>query len=384
MPASRRLLASMHRPLVGVLEVLAAHKRPITASWRRRMAGLGLPAGQVELLSGLSLLTLGGCLRAGNFEGYRQAAEHRGHLLAEGGISEEHAVAALALLGECCLPYLGWNSSEARGLAAALARLTSTAQLSVISGYENQRAAGWRALEQRLRSAEERLRNFSMHLINISEQDRSRLSRDLHDEVGHNLLVLKLYMEMIAMDLKEGKSSQVVEKLEEAVELVGQAIEGVRRLAFNLGPAILDEMGFVPSLKRYARQFTARTRIRVRVEPRNMPAELPSSYQVALYRVFQGALSNIAQHAQAKNAKVTLGSAGGSISMVIEDDGIGFDVEKVMRDSNQAFGLMAMRQRIEMLGGGIRAESQPQRAGAKTGGTHIEVRLPLLEASGAA
>ena len=140
----------------------------------------------------------------------------------------------------------------------------------------------------------------------------------------------------------------------------------------------------MPSLKRYARQFTARTRIRVRVETRSMPAELPSSYQVALYRVFQGALSNIAQHAQATNAKVTLGAAGGSISMVIEDDGVGFDVEKVMRDSNQAFGLMAMRQRIEMLGGGIRAESQPQRAGAKTGGTRIEVRLPLLEASGAA
>lgn len=374
----------MHRPLVRILEVLAPHSKQIGAAWRRQLSRLGLPAAEIESLAGLYPVMLGGCLRNGNFEGYRQALENLGHLLADRGIPEEHAIAALALFEEACLTHLARNGSQAGKLASALTRLTSTAQLFVISGYEDQRAAGWRTLEQRLRSAEQRLRNFSIHLMNISEQDRSRLSRDLHDEVGHNLLVLKLYMEMITLDLKEGKSGQVVQKLDEAVELVGQAIEGVRRLAFNLGPAILDEMGFVPSLKRYARQFTARTRIKVRVQTGRMPGELPSSYEVALYRVFQGALSNVAQHAQAKNVKVSLGSGRDFISMVIEDDGIGFDVEKVMRDSNQAFGLMAMRQRIELLGGAIRAESQPRRPGAKNSGTRIEVDLPLLETSGAA
>jgi signal transduction histidine kinase len=137
------------------------------------------------------------------------------------------------------------------------------------------------------------------------------LSRDLHDEIGHNLLVLKLYLEMISRDLVRPEGGNVALKLEEASTLVGQSIASVRRLILDLGPAILDEVGFMAAIKLYAKQFSGRTGIKVSVRESPLP-KLPSSYETALYRVVQGALSNVVKHAEASSVRVTLGSAGNS------------------------------------------------------------------------
>lgn len=364
-----QLFSGIKRPVAEALGLLQPHYAEISSAWRNRMALLRIESRKIQALSRLTLEAHHALLGAGRFDDYRQALERQAGSLARQGVPVEHALGALAFFFETCLSFLACEKEQGslpRGLLLGMTRLISASELIVVAAYGRLHCQTHGQLRDRLRDTEQRLRNFSVHLMNISEQDRTRLSRDLHDEVGHNLLVLKLYMEMIALDLKEGKTAQGVQKLEEAVELTGQAIEGVRRLAFNLGPAILDEMGFAPSIRRYSRQFTQRTGIKVKVESARLPGALPSSYEVAFYRVFQGALSNVAAHAHAANVTVCLGRRRDSVFMVVEDDGVGFDLEKTLREPDQAFGLMAMRQRIELLGGSIFTESR--RAGNPGGG----------------
>ena len=121
---------------------------------------------------------------------------------------------------------------------------------------------------------------------------------------GHNLIVLKLYLELMARDYKEGRKEDVIEKLEEAMTLVSQSIHSVRRVILDLGPAALDQLGLVPSIKVYAVQFSSRTGIKVEVRGKDALV-MPKIHETALFRVFQGALSNIAKHSKAKRVQVT-------------------------------------------------------------------------------
>jgi signal transduction histidine kinase len=214
----------------------------------------------------------------------------------------------------------------------------------------------------------------SAYVTQIYERERRRLSHDLHDEIGHDLILLKLYLEMMEMNF-EG-SEQFQARLTEAIALVSHAIDSVRRLILDLGPAVFDELGFLPAVRSYITQFSSRTKINVNLSEGYLPNEIPSTHQVALYRLLQGALSNVLKHAAAKNVKVSLGSMHGSVLiMVVEDDGVGFDL--TARPARRSFGLTAMRERIEVLGGKIHVQSRPAASQAKAHGTRIEVDLPL-------
>ena len=211
--------------------------------------------------------------------------------------------------------------------------------------------------------------------VKFIERERRRFSQDLHDEVGHNLIVLKLYIELMARDYKRGRREDVIEKLEEAMTLVRQSISSVRRLILDLGPAVLDQLGLLPSFKVYAGQFSARTGIKVEVRGKELLG-IPKVFETALFRVFQGALSNVAKHSKAKSVQITARAVKGSIiQMTIEDDGIGFVM--TTRPAKQMFGLTAMQERIEKLGGQFRLTSR--QAASKNGrsGTRIDVDLPV-------
>src|SRR5204862_5296389 len=111
----------------------------------------------------------------------------------------------------------------------------------------------------------------------IDEQERHKLSRDLHDDVGHNLVVLKLYMEMISKDLTQGDSDeQIKPKVEEAKALIANTIESVKRLILDLGPALLEETGLVSAIRLYSRQFSARTGIKASIQDAGVPDTVPS------------------------------------------------------------------------------------------------------------
>src|SRR5262249_5530294 len=160
----------------------------------------------------------------------------------------------------------------------------------------------------------------------------------------------------------------------EALSLVARAIESVRRLTLDLGPAILEQIGFLPAVRHYARQFSERTGIRIQFSEAGLPADIPATHETALYRVLQGALSNVAKHARASSVRVTLGGVRDAVVvMIVEDDGVGFDPDR----GRQGFGLTAMRDRIHSLGGRLHVESRGARAPGGRSGTRIEIDLPL-------
>src|ERR1043166_2146998 len=185
----------------------------------------------------------------------------------------------------------------------------------------------------------------SADCLRLIEMERRRLSQDLHDEIGHSLIVLKLYLELMARDYKRGRKGDVIEKLDEAMTLVRQTINSVRRVILDLGPAVLDQLGLLPSFKVYAGQFSARTGIQVEVRGKEMLG-ISRVYETALFRVLQGALSNVAKHSKAKRVQITVGTIKGSIiQMIIEDNGVGFIAAKLR--AKQMFGITAMQERID-------------------------------------
>jgi signal transduction histidine kinase len=214
-------------------------------------------------------------------------------------------------------------------------------------------------------------REFPARLGEAYDAERRRLSQDLHDEIGHDLIVLKLYAEMIALDVKNGDTAQVRRKLRETVRLIQHALQGVRRLTFDLGPAVWQKQGFLPAVKVYLRLYSRRTGIRTSINARNLTVSMPAHYETALYKVLQGALANVAAHSEAAMVRVTLWSRRDSLGMKIEDNGKGFDVRRKLRTLRHSFGLRAMRERVGLLGGQIEIASEPAR------GSRIEIHLPL-------
>jgi signal transduction histidine kinase len=337
-------------PPSPAMDALAARAAAIHDAWRQHLERLAYTPDEIEALSGLALAPFLSQIRNGGLDRYTLALERAGQELARRGIPETRAMAALAVQVESALPHA---VAEPAGELAALVRIAFAGSVALTTGYSNARASSWRR---------------------FGEQERMRLSRDLHDEIGHHLVVLKLYLGMISSELAKARPARIREKLDEATGLVSQAIQSVRRLILDLGPVALEGVGFLPAVQLYARQFGARTGVKVRVRDRGLPTPLPTGHETALYRLLQGALSNVLKHAQARTVKVTVGAANGSvIVMAIEDDGVGFDTTV----PRQAFGLAAMRDRVASLGGRLRVESRPADCGSGWHGTRIEVELPV-------
>jgi signal transduction histidine kinase len=342
------LLEEVRGPLLRALREVAPHAGSIRAESRRLLEPLTGPE-LAGVLADLELEPPNAELDALDFAARAQALEAWGKRLARLGVRQDHAAAAIAFKLESWLPYVLSTDRRPDETIAAVARLGLASGLWLSGGYARARAES--------RSS-------------FDDSERRRLSRDLHDEVGHQLVTLKLYLEMIDGDVRSGSTSELQEKLREALDLVGQTVQAVRRLILDIGPAVLEELGLESALRLYGRQFSIRTGIEVDVSAVDVPA-LPQSHQLALYRLFQGALGNVLKHARARRVRASLAALRGTVLvMTVEDDGVGFDTRK----ARSAFGLAAMRERVEALGGRFHVES---RQSGRAHGTRIEVDLPL-------
>ncbi len=356
--STRSLLPVIDRPMSRALEILAPHVTEIREIWNQSMRSLQfeLTVGDIDELACVILEAHYPNLRAGKSAAYRLAMVRCGQSLDRRGIPPVHALMASSLYLECCCAVLLSLNIHDTELAIALTHLNSVSQSLVIIGYSRQHSTNW---------------------LRLIETERRRFSQDLHDEIGHNLIVLKLYIELMARDYKKGHKRDVLAKLEEAMALVSHSINSVRRLILDLGPAVLDQLGLLPSFKVYAGQFSSRTGINVEVRGKDI-LQMPKVYETALFRVFQGALSNVAKHSKAKKVQViTRKIKGPIIQMIIEDNGIGFVTTK--RPATHRFGLTSMQERIERLGGRFRLRSHHASSKGRRSGTRIEVDLPMSE-----
>jgi signal transduction histidine kinase len=348
-------------------------------AWRTLLKRHRLCGKYLAMLSGLSVGPQLRDLIFSDPQAYREKSERQGQDLARNGVPPECAAVAVALYVEGCLPYLLSDEAGKLESTRALARWASFYEFYLLTGFAQHGAVERQLLEERISHAERRSKDFSVQLAEAYEKERRHLAQDLHDEIGHDLIVLKLYTEVIALDLKKGDISQFQRKLKESVTLIKHALTSVRHLTFDLGPAVWNEQGFVPAVRLYARQFANRTGIKVRLDVARMRAQLPARCETALYKVLQGALSNVVAHADAHKVRITLASSQESVVMKIEDDGKGFNVTRKMGVPRKSYGLRAMRERVELLGGAIQFVSRPARLRSECGGTRLEAHLPLQD-----
>jgi signal transduction histidine kinase len=219
-----------------------------------------------------------------------------------------------------------------------------------------------------LREREQRIADLSGHLLRVQEEERKRISRELHDETGQALMVIRLYLGM----LESGVTGRTVKgKIRETVEVVDRTIEGIRRIIGRLSPLVLQELGLVSAIRKEAKDLARNTGVKARVLIGEEVGRLASETEQAIYRVVQEALHNVGKHANARNVTVQITREGDLVHVSVVDDGVGIQPRSNSR--GHSFGLAGIKERIAAMGGASRVVS------GKGKGTRIEISVPAGE-----
>jgi len=245
-------------------------------------------------------------------------------------------------------------------IAACIALLILTA-LVVFLSMERRRLA---AAEVQRKGREAQLRHLSGALITAQEQERSRIARELHDDINQRLVLLSIEIRQL---LQEAGATALVPRLEGLSLAVGGLSTDIHRLAHGLHPAKLDLLGLLPAVKRHCQEVERQTGIAVALTDRDLPDNLSRDTSLCLYRVIQESLANVVRHSGAKHASVDLRMVDGTVALTIADDGGGFDPAVA---GGQGMGIVSMRERLRLVNGAISIQSVPD------GGTEVRARVP--------
>lgn len=225
--------------------------------------------------------------------------------------------------------------------------------------------------EQEIKASRQRLRELSSHVENIKEEERMRIARAIHDEIGVLLTALKMDLAWLTQRLP-GDSGALHEKAKSMSGLLDTAGFAANNLVHSLRPGFLDCFGIVAAIEIEAKEFTKRTGVPCKIVKSDEEIELPSEQSITLFRVFQEALNNIMKHAAAKRVQIDILKVENHVDLIVSDDGKGFD--ETARNKTRSFGLRGIQERIKHLGGDVRITSEPGK------GTQIAVCVPLDDA----
>ena len=231
-----------------------------------------------------------------------------------------------------------------------------------------------RLVDQRLREEQisADLHRLSARVINVQEEERRRIARELHDEVGQALSAVNL--ELTAAQQYLQRTGTDTDLLSEARALADGALRNVRDLSQLLHPSVLEDLGLRAALRSFLNGFSRRAGTTVGFLEDGTPGRLAPEAERAIYRIVQEAMTNVARHASAARVEVRMAEADGLVSVVVEDDGVGFDARDVERPGRQGgLGLLGIRERVSQLGGTVRIDSVIGR------GTRLEVTIPAAE-----
>ena len=230
-------------------------------------------------------------------------------------------------------------------------------------------------LNERLRKARERLRKLARQNLVAEEEERRRIARELHDETSQSLSGIALQLEALIelYSKSDNQDPQLIAGLKKVQSLTVQVHKEVSRVISNLHPAVLDTLGLVAAVRQHANSRLQPLNINVTMEVRGSEIRFPSDVEAALFRVAQGAIGNVAKHSKAKNVSIVLAYQSNEFSLIVNDDGQGFDVSQItdVEESGRGRGLFSMRERIGFLGGTSGVESN---IGA---GTTLWAKVPL-------
>jgi PAS domain S-box-containing protein len=226
--------------------------------------------------------------------------------------------------------------------------------------------------EDKLRRSEDQLRALAARSQTATERERLRIARELHDQLGHALTGMKMDLDWIVR--KHGAGGEVwVQMVQDTMTVVDSTIALVRRLSTELRPQLLDALGLRAAIEWDAEQFQRRSGIVCEVDVSEDPLGVSDDQKIAVCRIFQEALTNIARHAHAKNVLVTFERERNQSILTIKDDGVGFPVD--LLEHTQSLGVLGMRERALLLGAEFRIDSVPSH------GTTITLRIPIESAA---
>lgn len=230
----------------------------------------------------------------------------------------------------------------------------------------------YRVLFKEAKAMQEKLRELSSKILHAQEEERKRISRELHDEVGQALTAISVNLQLLkkkAVRIGGDLDAQVAE----TQSLLEQTMQNVHRFSYELRPAMLDDLGLVVALRWCIRAFTRRTDLKVSLRADPIVEKLASEPKTVIYRVVQESLTNVCKYAGARRVSVSLRRAGPAIHLAVKDDGRGFDTDRMVagpRDKS-GLGLMGMQERLRLVNGELAVESGPGK------GTTIRASIPF-------
>ena len=249
-------------------------------------------------------------------------------------------------------------------------------ELTLMQEYSEQLVAKLEEKNAELQGRTQELQELSRRLLAVQESEKHHLARELHDEIGQTLSVLKLHLAAIEVSDSEGRPGRVTD----CIRLADQMLQQVRGMALNLRPSILDDLGLIPALRWYISHHPKQAGLTVVLEAADEDCRYHPAVETACFRVAQEALTNVVRHAGAKAVTISLGEAGGALQLRVHDDGAGFDVAAARKRAQRgtSFGLVGMLERATLAGGQLHIESSPVH------GTAVFAQFPFAGTAAAA
>lgn len=235
--------------------------------------------------------------------------------------------------------------------------------------------------EAALRKSQEELRQLSVQLLNIQESERQRIAADLHDGIGQSLSLIKLSLETVIQQINAGDQREAIRSLQQLTRKAKETMDELHRTTMDLRPSMLDDLGIVPTLSWFFREFESAWRCgKISREIGIVESDVPVPLKATIFRILQEAMNNIVKHANADMIRVSLIRSGGSLQLSVEDNGCGFNVDRVSErcmseccSSSCGFGLLTMKERARSSGGLFEMISTPEL------GTGILISWPLKD-----
>jgi len=223
---------------------------------------------------------------------------------------------------------------------------------------------------------QEQLRYLSHQILSAQEEERKKISRELHDQIAAALTGINLELNDLKGEVS-GNNRALKRKIASTQLLVQNSVEIIHRFARELRPTTLDDLGLIPALHSFTKTLSKQIGIRIALTIFAAVEEIDITKRTILYRVAQEALTNVAKHAGATKIDVNIIKQGDMVSLIVKDNGKSFNVERLLyNDKNRRLGLLGMRERVEMVGGHFTVDSEPGK------GTSVRASIPILNVKG--